>query len=270
GGEERHDRAELRASAAPRRASGGGGAGGGLRAPARRRGRRDPGGRAHRRGAGIAPGRKGRQGTPARAGAARRRPGAVHPVPSGGGAARDADRRLTAARSERDGPGSPGPFAFQSRYRSPSETERRHMARRSNPGGSSPSLNRDAVTAADPRREPANRRLTGHSSERPTWPPVRVRVSVPSSDQMSISGPAWTRTARPGPVRPKVTATSGATSNRSRASLRMAPTLLFSAIRSALASVAPTPTLSRPNRRSPRSPRLVGWCGRKAVGSASP
>src|SRR5207253_10453993 len=183
---------------------------------------------ADRRAAGAGAGQGGpgalprRPGDPRRGDRARGRPRVrrVAQAQAHRAAAQDADRRLTAARSERDGPGSPGPFAFQSRYRSPSETERRHVARRSNPGGSSPSLNRDAVTAADPRREPANRRLTGHSSERPTWPAVRVRVSAPSGDQMSISGPAWTRTARPGPVRPKVTATSGATSNRSRASLR--------------------------------------------------
>src|SRR2546426_6468559 len=77
----------------------------------------------------------------------------------------------------------PGPFAFHSRYRSPSETERRHMARRSNPGGSSPSLNRELVSAAATRSEPANRRLTGDSSETPTWPPARVRVSSPARDQ---------------------------------------------------------------------------------------
>src|SRR6058998_1116123 len=122
------------------------------------------------------------------------------------------------------------------------------MARRSNPGGSSPSLNRELVTAAATRSEPANRRLTGDSSETPTWPPARVRVSSPARDQTSINGPAWTRTAGPGPVRPSSSATSGATSNTSSASLRMAPTLLFSAIRSAPARDA------HPEAQSPEPP----------------
>src|SRR6266571_3164118 len=115
------------------------------------------------------------------------------------------------------------------------------MARRSKPDGSSPSSNREPVSAPPARIEPANRPPIGHSRERPACPPSRVRVPSPLGDQMSISGPAWTRTATTELARLTSTVASGAISYRSSAPLRIAPAPLFSTITSGRASAAATP-----------------------------
>src|SRR5213593_2490878 len=100
-----------------------------------------------------------------------------------------------------------------SRYRKPSATPKRRVARRSTPLGVSPGSNTEPLQTPVTRKDPMRARASGHSTTAVARPPIRLRCS-PSKFHRSKAGPAATRAARPAPKRATPTETSGAISQR--------------------------------------------------------